>query len=153
MPFDREIIEAKLGLELIEPAEMPKLAWDALEADLDGPAIRRLAALVKPTWFQVREILPNAMQEMGLAPITAGEGARRIARRRAQEILKSGADPLLFADEFGKLWIRTGYPSEISDLGALPDDIHVARLMGESQEKIREWVTERLEDLVYDRPQ
>lgn len=43
MAFDREIIEVPLALELIGSSDMPKIAWDALEAGLDGPAIRRLA--------------------------------------------------------------------------------------------------------------
>jgi hypothetical protein len=69
MPFDRELVEAHLALQRIGATDMPKLAWDALEAGLDGPATRRLAALHFPTFFQVREILPKVMQEWGLAQI------------------------------------------------------------------------------------
>lgn len=45
MAFDSKIAEAKITLHLISVLDMPKLAWDALESGLDGPAIRRLAAL------------------------------------------------------------------------------------------------------------
>lgn len=49
---------------------MPSIALDALEADIDGAAIRRLAALERPTYFEVAEILPRAMEEMGLVQIS-----------------------------------------------------------------------------------
>ena len=49
--FDREQVEAKLALKLIANAAMPSIAWEALEAGLDGPATRRLASLEKPTYF------------------------------------------------------------------------------------------------------
>jgi len=74
MAFDPKISEAKLALNLISSVDMPKLAWDALEAGLDGPAIRRLAALEFPTAFQVREVLPDAMEEMQLAKLRLPSG-------------------------------------------------------------------------------
>lgn len=45
MPFDVELVEARLAFTLIGPGEMPGLAWDAMEAGLDGPSIRNL-----PRW-------------------------------------------------------------------------------------------------------
>ena len=64
MAFEPRVVEARLALHLISATEMPRLAWDALEAGLDGPAIRRLAALEFPTFFQVQKILAQAMEEM-----------------------------------------------------------------------------------------
>ena len=50
--FDRELIEAKLALDLIASADMPSIAWDAWEAGVDGgPATRRLGSLERPTYF------------------------------------------------------------------------------------------------------
>jgi hypothetical protein len=63
VPFDRELTEAKLALDLIASADMPSIAWDAWEAGLDGPAITRLGALERPTYFEVSEVLPRVMQE------------------------------------------------------------------------------------------
>lgn len=148
MIFDRHVIEAKLALNLIPPRDMPKIAWDALEAGLDGPAIRRLAALDRPTWFQTNEVLPSAMREMGLQSVTKGEGAARIASSRAEEILRTGADPLKFTREFEQLWLATGYESEIQQLGTLDDDVNVARCMGKSEDQIRKWLTKELEDFI-----
>jgi hypothetical protein len=50
-----------------------------MEAGLDGSAIRRLAALDAPTFFQVQEVLPGAMEEMHLAKLEKGEAAIRLA--------------------------------------------------------------------------
>ena len=47
--FDPKLVEAKLALKRIGPDEMPALAWDVFEAGLDGPSIRRLAALTNPS--------------------------------------------------------------------------------------------------------
>jgi hypothetical protein len=64
MAFESRVVEARLALNLISSTEMPRLAWEALEAGLDGPVIRRLAAFEFPTFFQVQEALPQAMEEM-----------------------------------------------------------------------------------------
>lgn len=148
MPFDRGIIEARLALNFITSDEIPKLAWDALEAGLDGPAIRRLAAFDKPTWFQVNEILPDAMREMGLRAIGKREGAVRFAVQRAKEILENSLDPLKFTGEFWQLWIDTGYENEIVELGTLDDDVSIARQMGKNENEIRNRLTEKLRAFV-----
>lgn len=148
MPFDHEIIEARLALDLISSNKMPEVAWDALEAGLDGPAIRRLAALENPTWFQVQDVLPQAAHKMQLAKVTVGEGACRIARRRAQEILETGADPTHFTREFEYLCIRGDWPDEISEYGILGEEVYVMRENGSSQAEIRNWLVQKMRDLL-----
>lgn len=148
MAFDREIIEARLALDLISSSEMPKVAWDALEAGLDGPAIRRLAALENPTWFQVQEVLSRVTHEMRLTKVNVVEGARRMARRRALEILATNTDPTRWTREFEYLWIRAGYPKELREYGTLDDEVSVARTMGRREPDIRNWLVQRLKDLV-----
>ncbi len=44
MAFDPKVAEAQSAFNLIGTTDIPNLAWDALGAGLDGPAIRRLAA-------------------------------------------------------------------------------------------------------------
>lgn len=146
MPFDREVIEAKLALDMIASAEMPSIACDALEAGLDGAAIRRLAVLERPTYFEVAEVLPRAMRELGLAQIPIGEAALRIAKRIVTQILASGDDPLLHLRDFESLWVCSKYASEITSLGTLYDDVWIARSTGSSDKKIRQWVNDLLKD-------
>lgn len=100
MPFDRNQIEARIALKLIPSADMPKVAWDALEAGIDGKATRRLAALEHPTYFEVAEVLQDVMRELGLSSIPIGEAAARVARAIANDILCSGDDPLKHIRDF-----------------------------------------------------
>jgi hypothetical protein len=146
MPFDREQVEARLALSLIASADMPQIAIDALEAGLDGKAIRRLAVLENPTYFEVAAVLPLAMQELELAQIPIGEAAMRVARRMAKEILNSGDDPLRHIRDFEALWTRSGYTKEISALGTLYDDVFIAQSSHRSDEEIRDWVRSVLRD-------
>ena len=148
MPFDRELVEARMALNLITTDDMPKLAWDALESGLDGPAIRCLAALVQPTWSQVEEVRANAMKEMKLANLTVSDAACRFARWRAHEILQSGEDPLRYTREFEQLWIRSRYSREMRVFGTLDDEVNVARHMGRSEMEIRQWLIQRLRDSI-----
>jgi hypothetical protein len=146
VPFDRNEIEARLALNLIASADMPQMALDALEAALDGRATRRLAILEDPTYFEVAEVLPRVMQELTLAQIPIGEAALRLAKQNAQEILKTGDDPLRHIRDFESLWIRSGYADEIASLGTLYDDVWIAQSTGQSDEDIRKWVTSILTD-------
>ena len=146
MPFDREQIEAKLALDLIAFADMPQIAQDALEAGLDGPATLRLAILEHPTYFEVAEVLPRVLNELGLAQITIGEAALRVAKEIAREILRTDDDPLRHVQAFESLWIRSKYAKEIQTLGTLHDDVWIAQSMGRSDEQIRDWVTSVLKD-------
>ena len=82
MVFEPRIVEAKLTLNLIASTDMPALVWDAIEAGLDGPAIRRMAALKFPTY----------LGEMHLSMLDEGEAVLRQAKVRAQEILATNAD-------------------------------------------------------------
>jgi hypothetical protein len=148
VPFDRELLEAKLALKLIPSADMPSIAWDAWEAGLDGPATRRLGSLERPTYFEVSEVLPGVMQELGLLNISREEAALRMARRIAKEVLESGDDPLQHVRDFESLWIRADYPHEISGLGTLHDDVWIAQSTGQSDAEIRKEVISLLTSFV-----
>jgi hypothetical protein len=144
--FDREQIEARLALDLIASADMPQVAQDALEAGLDGPATLRLAILEHPTYFEVAQVLPRVLNELGLAQINIGEAALRIAKGMARDILRNDDDPLRHVQAFESLWIRSKYAKEIQALGTMHDDVWIAQSMGRSDDQIRDWVTSILKD-------
>ena len=148
MTLDRELVEAQLALNLVPSQEMPRLAWEALESGLDGPSIRRLAALVRPTWFEVEEIKSTAIKEMELAPISVADAAYRLAIRRANEILKLRLDPLRYTLEFEGLWIRASYSDRLIGLGTLDDEVGIAVSTGQTETEIRKWLLQRLRDSV-----
>jgi hypothetical protein len=127
MPFDRNLVEARLALNRIGTTDLPKLAWDALEAGLDGPATRRLAALRFPTIFEVRDVLPKVMREWQITELPPAQAALRLAKHRAQEILKSSEDPLRHARDFEHMWHEADYCRELGDYGNLADEVHLAR--------------------------
>jgi hypothetical protein len=121
VPFDTQLVEAKLALDMIAPEEMPSLAWDALEAGLDGPFIRRLAALVDPSGWETDQIESAFMAEACLKRISIQDASIRIALQLANQILSEGLDPLAYTKYFELLWIRAEYPREIQDVGCLDD--------------------------------
>jgi hypothetical protein len=83
---------------------------------------------------------------LGIAQITTGEAALRVARRLAEEILESGDDPLKHLRDFQSLWTRAKYAKEIRTLGTLYDDVWIAESAGQSEAKIRKWVTGTLRE-------
>jgi hypothetical protein len=150
MAFDPRATEARIALNLISAVDMPKLAWDALEAGLDGPAIRRLAALEFPTFFQVRELLGQLMDEMRLVKMSKERAAVQLAKMRALEILRSESDPLEHLRDFEHLWIEADYCRELLEYGNLDDEVYVARSAGQPEQEIRAWVMKRIQNLATD---
>jgi hypothetical protein len=149
--FDRELIEAALALEMIPPVGMPELGRHALEAGLDGPALRLMEALRAPTDSEIAPLLINAKAEMGLTEVSKGEAALRMAKLLAKEILAHcGVDNPLHlgcAKQFEWLWIKGGYPQELLSVGHLPGEIELAKMKGQTIAQIREWTLDRLKAL------
>lgn len=145
MPFDPKFVEAKLALSMIAPEDMPAVAWDALEAGLDGPVIRRLAALNEPSGWEVDQIVPAFMAEAGLKSLSVEEASVRVARQLARRIISEGLDPLDYLGHFEGLWIRAQYPREITEAGCLDDD---RAWMGKTDAEFREYARETLLNLL-----
>jgi hypothetical protein len=148
MPFDQRLIEARLALSMIGPDEMPALAWDALEAGLDGPAIRRVAALLHPSGWEVDQILPKFVADAGMVSLSPQEASVRIARHIARRILDEGLDPIEHTRDFELLWIRADHPEALSDAGMLDDQKYTAEYMGQTQAEFREYARGVLVSLV-----
>ncbi len=147
MAFDHSIIEARLALDLVSPEEMPRLAWDALEVGLDGPAMRRLAALEKPSGWEVDQLRAAFIRECGLKPVSLERAWTIMARQLAQQILEEGSDLLSYARSFQQMWIKAGYPKRLQYLGMLDDDLYIAQYTGQSEAKFRASVLEDLAEL------
>jgi hypothetical protein len=148
VPFNLQLVEARLALGLIGPDEMPAIAWDALEAGHDGPSIRRLAALVRPSGWETDQLIPSFLTEAGMKIISREEAAIRVARQLACQILSENLDPLAYSRDFKLLWIQADYPVAIQDVGALNDQKAVAEYMGQSEAELREYARTALSALV-----
>jgi hypothetical protein len=147
MAFDRDLVEAQLALEHVGTTDMPKLAWDALEAGLDGPATRRLAALQFPTFFEVRQVLPAVLQEWSMKQLSPEDAALRLAKIRVRQILQNNEDPLEHAGDFHQMWVDADYCSALCEYGPLADDAFVARECGQADDEIRAWLLEKFKAL------
>jgi hypothetical protein len=138
MPFDPRSVEAKLSLQRIHPEDMPSLAWDALEAGFDGPAVCRMAGLIKPGGYEVDMLLPAFMEQTQMCLLPKVQASQRVAYDLAREIIESDKDPLEYARTFERLWIAADYPIELSTLGQLDDEIYLSRTIGgKSEEQLR----------------
>jgi len=87
------------------------------------------------------------MEEMRLTKLTETEAALRLAKIRAQLIVRSNLDPFQHLRDFEHLWIQTDYCRELQDYGNLDDEVNVARCMKQPEPEIRAWLMERLKKL------
>jgi hypothetical protein len=147
VPFDRRLLEARLTLGLITSDQMPEIAFEALKTGFDGAAIRQLSALENPTDSEVFDLCPRVYAEMQLQDISDAVAALRVAAHIAKEALdqKDYFKPL---HELYWLWMKAGFSKELEEAGTLYDDVAAAQLKAEPDGKIREWVRERLEEVV-----
>ena len=75
------------------------------------------------------------MKEMRLSRLGEGEAALRLAKLRAQEILATNSDPFKHLRDFDHLWLESHYCRELRDYGNLDDEVYVAEVMGQPEEK------------------
>lgn len=85
------------------------------------------------------------MDEIGLATVSVGVAAFRVAKHLAQEILERGEDPLKHVRDFERLWINAEYPREIQSIGNLDDELYIANL---SEDQSRAFVVKRLKEFI-----
>ena len=148
MTFDRRLIEAKITLDQIGFHEFPALAADALEAGFDGPAIRRMAAMVLPTGLEIDELRPQFQHEAGLVTVSPATASVRLATQRANEILDGDLDPLCHLGRFERWFLDAECPYELRELGLLEEDAYVLEYSGKSEGEIGSWALERLRAFV-----
>lgn len=73
---------------------MPGFATEALEAGYDGPALRRLAGLIKPNSMDVGDLFQRALLEIGTVKILSQEEAVFfLSRIVATDIVEGRIDP------------------------------------------------------------
>ena len=143
--FDPAVFEAELALGFIPTEEMPRRAQDALEAGYDGAGVVRMAVLEKPSGWEVDQVVPRMLEDLGLRRIDVADAAVRLGRVRAERILASGEDPLQSAAYFDDLAKRADYPVELMDCVSYFDDVRAFDL---DDEKIREIALGQLRELL-----
>jgi len=87
--MDLDLVQARWVLELVSVDQLPEIAAQAMVQGFDGPGVLELASFDEPTLHLIKpEIVEQAFREMGRAPLTRGQAARRLARDLALRILR-----------------------------------------------------------------
>jgi hypothetical protein len=93
--FNPDLFVAKWYCGSVYIENLPQFAADALEAGYDGPALRRLAGLMKPTLTDVGDLFQRSLAEIGTITIQNLEQATiLLARTTARDIIEQKIDPI-----------------------------------------------------------
>jgi hypothetical protein len=127
--LDRAISQFTLGK--LPYSDLPDVARDALELGIDGPAIRRLASLHKPSYFGVGDLFDRALREMGIEQWSKRDAAVFLAREIGRDILAGKKEPLGGAEEIWELCVAADYPKELTIFGELDQEFNIPQLLEE----------------------
>jgi hypothetical protein len=122
--FNPDLFVAKWYCSKVWSEDMPGFAADALEAGFDGPALRRLAGLIKPTSEEVCGLFSQVIREIGNVKIhTEEQAALLLCRVTATDIVDGRIDPLRGVEILAHLSCLLDYPlflKEFLDLAEWP---------------------------------
>jgi hypothetical protein len=114
--FHLDLFVAKWYCSKVGPEDMPAFAADALEAGYDGPSLRRLAGLIKPTSRDVGRLFQDALSEIGKIKIRSKEQAvLSLSRTVASEIVDGRLDPIEGAGILARYAGMLGYPAFLAE--------------------------------------
>lgn len=124
MTFDPKLLAARWYAHRLFPEEVPQAAADALEAGFDGPALRRLAGLIRPTLVDIQPWIGNALEEMGqVEPLSQEEGLIAIAEPVARHILDGSLDPLEGCSILACYAMAARYPACLTGFFQIDDEL------------------------------
>lgn len=123
MPFDPSIFEAEVALKLIPTEQLPTKAQQALEAGFDGPRTVRMAILDSKSYWEIEQVLPEMLNELGMTSLSPKEAAMRLATLHAKHLLETREDPISSLSRFHRLMQAGDYPDELQELGWLGDEL------------------------------
>jgi hypothetical protein len=123
--FNPDSFVAKWYCSKVGPEDMPLFAADALEAGYDGPALRRLAGLIRPTSRDVGDLFRDALREIGKVKIQSKEQAVfSLSRETAADILQGRVDPVRGAEILARYAAMVGYPESLAEFLQLSEMPH-----------------------------
>ncbi len=126
-----EKLRALWTLGKLSSKDLPPYAWQALELGYDGPAVRRLAALESPTFFEIGDLFEKANREMGKSPMAKKDAAILLAKETAAKVLSREKEPLTGAYEIFLLGYDCGMPDEIMLFGGLDQEFDIPTIYEE----------------------
>src|SRR5215471_6594239 len=101
-----KIIAARWYFGDLNPEEWPQLSCEFLETGFDGRCLRLLAGLDKPTRADIEEVVPGALNELGIAvPMNECQAGIILAKEEVRCMLDNGCQPHEIACQ---LWYMYG---------------------------------------------
>lgn len=101
---------------------MPAFAADALEAGYDGPALRELAGLIKPTSADIGDLFQRAVDEIGTVKILSQiQAVYWMSRVVATDIVEGRIDPVKGAGLLARYACKADYPPVLAEFLSLED--------------------------------
>ena len=123
--FNPDLFVAKWYCSKVGPENMPRFAADALEAGFDGPSLRRLAGLVKPTSRDVGDLFRDSLREIGKVRIQSqAQAIFFLSRETAADILEGRVDPVRGAEILAGYAGVVGYPEFLAEFLQLSEMPH-----------------------------
>jgi hypothetical protein len=120
--FNPDLFVAKWYCSFAYSEQMPQFAADALEAGYDGPALRRLAGLVKPTTGDVGDLFTQSLTEIETVKVhNTEQAAVLLARTTAQDMIEERIDPLKGAIFIAGLASVMSYPAYLMPIYQLAE--------------------------------
>jgi len=93
--FNPDLFVAKWYCSGVWSEDMPGFAADALEAGYDGPALRQLAGLIKPTSADIGDLFQRVLDQIGTVKISSQKQAVYwMSRVVATDIVEGRIDPI-----------------------------------------------------------
>jgi hypothetical protein len=122
--FNPDLFVAKWYCSEVWSEELPAFAADALEAGYDGPALRRLGGLIKPTSEDIGDLFQRACDEIGTVKILSQRQAVYwMSRVVATDIVEGRIDPVKGAGilaGYARLVDYAPVLAEFLELGDIP---------------------------------
>ena len=120
--FNPDLFVAKWYCSEVWSEDMPAFAADALEAGYDGPALRKLAGLIKPTSVDIGDLFKQSLTEIGTVTIhNREEAALLLARTTARNIVNGQMDPIAGCNVLAGLAHALDYPPYLNRFYELAD--------------------------------
>ena len=108
---------------LLYPESVPEFAADALEAGFDGPALRRLAGLIRPTSVDIYPWIDTALKEIGEVEPLAREAALiEVGREVARRMVNGSLAPSEGCRILAVYAMRANYPAELTGFFQIADE-------------------------------
>jgi len=88
-----KLVQALWQIGKLPPERLPAIATQAFGMGFDGPALRELAGLQKPSVGDLYDLFERALKELGCHSISMRDAGLIVAKHIAEEIVNGNIEP------------------------------------------------------------